>query len=143
MRRTHLLLLFVLVAGGLVPDPTSRGAAAQSTPAPRPVGPTGVVLPPTDPMASEMQREIDWQRTEYARLFTQLAQARGETEAFAVQEELRQSQVALQVSLLRIQSAYARRAGRERLAWQLERAVEELITPESSRIRQQSETTRR
>ena len=143
MRRTHLLLLFVLLAGGLVPNPTSRGAAAQSTPAPRPVGPTGVVLPPTDPMASEMQREIDRQRAEYARLFTQLAQARGETEAFAVQEELRQSQVALQVSLLRIQSAYARRAGRERLAWQLERAVEELITPESSRIRQQSEATRR
>lgn len=143
MRRTHLLLLFVLLAGGLVPNPTSRGAAAQSTPAPRPVGPTGVVLPPTDPMASEMQREIDRQRAEYARLFTQLAQARGESEAFAVQEELRQSQVALQVSLLRIQSAYARRAGRERLAWQLERAVEELITPESSRIRQQSEATRR
>ena len=143
MRRTHLLLLFVLLAGDRVPNPTSRGAAAQSTPAPRPVGPTGVVLPPTDPMASEMQREIDRQRAEYARLFTQLAQAHGETEAFAVQEELRQSQVALQVSLLRIQSAYARRAGRERLAWQLERAVEELITPESSRIRQQSETTRR
>lgn len=143
MRRSHLLLLFVLVSGGLVPNPTLRGAAAQSTPAPRPVGPTGVMLPPTDPMVSEMQREIDHQRTDYARLFTQLTQAHGETEAFAVQEELRQSQVALQVALLRIQSAHARRAGRERLAWQLERAIEELISPESSRIRQQSETTRR
>ena len=51
--------------------------------------------------------------------------------------------MALQVALLRIQSAYARRAGRERLAWQLERAIEELITPESSRIRQQGGATRR
>ena len=118
-------------------------AASHSTPAPRPDAPTGVVLPPTDPMASEMQREIDRQRAEYARLFTQLAQARGESEAFAVQEELRQSQVALQVSLLRIQPPYARRRGRDRLAWQLERGAEELITPESSRIRQQSEATRR
>lgn len=143
MRRSHLLLLFVLLSGGLIPNPTLRGAAAQSTPATRPVGPTGVVLPPSDPMASEMQREIDRQRTDYARLFAQLAQAHSQTEAFATQEELRQSQVALQVALLRIQSAYARRAGRERLAWQLERAIEELITPESSRIRQQGEATRR
>ena len=143
MRRSHWVLLSLLVVGGLVPNFTRRGAAAQSPPIPRPVGPTGVVLPPSDPMASEMQRVIDRHLTEYARLFTQLAQARKESEAFAVQEDLRQTQVALQVSLLRIQSAYARRAGRERLAWQLERAIEELITPESSRIRQQGEANRR
>lgn len=142
MRRSHLLLLSVLLSGGLVPNTTLRGAGAQSTPAPRPVGPTGVVLPPSDPMASEMHREIDRQHKDYARLFAQLTQAHGETEAFAVQEELRQSQVALQVALLRIQSAYARRAGRERLAWQLERAIEELVTPESSRVRQQGQAPR-
>lgn len=133
----------MLVSGGLVPNTTLRGAAAQTAPALRAVGPTGVMLPPSDPMASEMQREIDLQRTDYARLFAQLAQAHSETEAFATQEALRQSQVALQVALLRIQSAYARRAGRERLAWQLERAIEELITPESSRIRQQGQAPRR
>lgn len=42
---------------------------------------------------------------------------------------MQQQRVALQVGLLRIQAAYARRAGRERLAAQLERSIAELVAP--------------
>ncbi len=137
-------MLSVLLAGTLSPSHTVRGEGTPNTPIiARPTGPTGVMLPNMDPMASELQREIEHQRADYTRLITALAQARSEREAFAVQEELRQNQVALQVALLRIQASYARRAGRERLAWQFERTIDELITPESARIRQHSEPSPR
>jgi hypothetical protein len=133
-----LLIVTSLVAATAASGPLARSAAPEPA-SPRPTGPTGIVLSQQDPLAAEMQHELDRQREDYARLITRLTQARSESEGFAIQEELRQSQVAFQVALLRIQAAHARRAGRERLAWQFERAIDELITPESSRIRQQGD----
>ncbi|MBI5168588.1 MAG: hypothetical protein HZA61_03780 [Candidatus Eisenbacteria bacterium] len=101
--------------------PTSAAALA------RPVGPTGVVLPAADPMAADLQRAIERNQREYAALFGQLARARDEREAFAIQDEMRQSRTGLQIELLRIQAAYARRAGREELAYEFDRTVEALI----------------
>ena len=126
--------LLILLVGLVLPSSTSLHAAqpAPAAAVARPTGPTGIVMSPVDPMASEMLLEIERQQSEYARLFTQLAQARGESEAFAIQTELRQSQIGLQLSLLRIQAAYAHRSGRERLAWHLERTIEELVAPENS-----------
>ena len=110
------------------------GAAPARTPpapgTPRPVGPTGIVLPAADPMATEMQRELERGQREYAALFQRLALAHGEDEAFGIQEDMRQQRTGMQVALLRIQAAYARRAGRNVLAAQLERAVEALIAAE-------------
>ena len=40
---------------------------------------------------------------------------------------MRQSRTGLQIELLRIQAAYARRAGREELAYEFDRTVEALI----------------
>lgn len=133
-----LIVVSSLVAATAASGQLARSAAPEAA-ASRPTGPTGIVLSQQDPMAAEMQHEIDRQREDYARLITRLTRARSESEAFEVQEELRQSQVAFQVALLRIQAAHARRDGRERLAWQFERTIDELITPESSRIRQQGD----
>jgi len=106
----------------------ARERLAQAGPGrPRPVGPTGVVLPPADPMAVELQREIERSQRDYAALYQRLAQAKGESDAFAIQDEMRQRRTELQVTLLRIQAAYARRAGRNALAAQLDRAVSALI----------------
>lgn len=119
-----LIALFVLAAGAAPAGTPVVPARA------RPVGPTAIVLPVRDPMAVEMQREIDARQEQYAALYTRLAQARDEREAFAIQEELRQGQTGLQIALLRIQAAYAERAGRTRLQAQLERAIDVLISPE-------------
>ena len=127
------LVRLVLLALATVALVAAARALAESTPGgPRPVGPTAIVLPALDPMAAEMQAELERGQRAYAEAFRRLATARGEAEAFAIQEELRQGRVGLQVALLRIQSAYARRAGRERLAAQLDRAVAELVAPENA-----------
>jgi hypothetical protein len=114
----------LLTLGGA---PARQRQVSAEPPRPRPVGPTGVVLPAFDPMAAEMQRELERSQREYAGLYQRLAEARDETEAFAIQEQMRQQRTALQISLLRIQAAYARRAGRNALAAQLDRAVAALI----------------
>lgn len=108
-------------------------ALADSAGASRPVGPTAVVLPEADPMATEMQAELERGQREYAELFRRLATARSEGEAFEVQADMRQVRTGMQVALLRIQAAYARRAGRERLALQLERTIAELVAPVNAR----------
>ena len=104
-----------------------------------PVGPTAVVLPVADPMASELQAVLERSQREYAGLYRRLATAANESEAFAVQDEMREHRVALQVECLRIQAAYARRAGRERLAAQLERTIAELVAPEGGARSRSSE----
>lgn len=128
MKTGFRLVLAALAAVALV---TVVRALAETAAAPaRPVGPTAVVLPPADPLAAELQAELERGQREYAELFRRLATARSEADAFAVQDEMRQARTGLQVALLRIQAAYARRAGRERLAAQLERAIAELVAPE-------------
>jgi hypothetical protein len=103
--------------------PDARPATAS-----RPVGPTGVLLPAADPMAAEMQRELERGQREYADLFRRLALSQSEDEAFGIEEDMRRQRVELQVSLLRIQAAYARRAGRNAFADQLELAIGALVT---------------
>lgn len=127
MKTGFRLVLAALAAVALVT--VVRALAEPAAPA-RPVGPTAVVLPPADPLAAELQAELERGQREYAELFRRLATARSEADAFAVQDEMRQARTGLQVALLRIQAAYARRAGRERLAAQLERAIAELVAPE-------------
>lgn len=122
--------LFVLAVVALV---LVARAFAAVPPAARPVGPTGIVLPAADPMATELQAELERGQHDYAALFRQLATARSETEAFEVQEAMRQQRTGVQVALLRIQAAYAHREGRERLAAQLERAIAELVAPGPAR----------
>jgi hypothetical protein len=96
----------------------------------RPVGPTGVLLPASDPMAAEMQRELEHGQRDYAELFRRLALAQNEDEAIGIEEDMRRQRVDLQVTLLRIQAAYARRAGRNAFAEQLDRAVGALTAAE-------------
>lgn len=129
MRLTTPSLFAPLVLIAALASPAPAGAPTPPAPA-RPVGPTAVVLPLRDPMVVEMQREIDARQVQYAALYAQLAQAHSEREAFAIQEELRQGQTGLQIALLRIQAAYAERAGRTRLQAQLERAIDVLIAPD-------------
>lgn len=96
------------------------------------MGPTGVVLPAAEPMATEMQREIERGQREYAALFQRpghgARRARG-----AGDGQMRQQRVELQIVLLRIQAAYARRAGRNAFADQLERAIPLLIAADPPR----------
>ena len=129
---TLALIAVAVVAAARTP------AQRAATDAPRPVaargvGPTGVVIPAADPMAVELQREIERSQREYASLFQRLSLARAESEAFEIQEDMRQHGVELQITLLRIQAAYARRAGRNAFAAQLERAIEALIAPATQR----------
>ena len=116
-----------VAAGPRTPAPTAPARTSPAAATPRPVGPTGVVLPAADPMAAEMQREIERSQREYAALFQRLSLARAESEALGIEEDMRQERVGLQIGLLRIQAAYARRAGRNAFADQLERAVTALI----------------
>lgn len=136
-----LLLAAALVVLGSS-EPSSRGRAASpaaargagvAPAAPRPVGPTGVVLPPSDPLALEMQRELDRAQQAYAESFRRLADARDDAEAFAVQEDMRQQRVEMQVTLLSIQAGYARRAGRHAYAEALEHAIAALISADPPR----------
>ena len=127
--RFALAVATVLLVGfATPPDAPSAGAPpVNAAVTARPVGPTGVVLPAADPMAADLLRAIERNQREYAALFSQLSQARDEREAFAIQEEMRQSRTGLQIELLRIQAAYARRAGREELAYEFDRTVDALI----------------
>lgn len=131
MRLGHSWLLGALLVGAsLLPGGTpSAGAPGAAEPA-QPTGPTHVLLPATDPMAADLQRAIERHSREYAALFGQLSRAHDEHEAFAIQRELRANRTSLQIELLRIQAAYARRAGREDLAWEFDRTVEALVRPE-------------
>ncbi len=129
----HLRFAFAVAATLLVglatpPDAPSAGAPpASATSLAKPVGPTGVLLPAADPMAADLQRALERNQREYAALFAQLAHARDEREAFAIQDEMRASRTGLQIELLRIQAVYARRAGREDIAYEFDRTVEALI----------------
>lgn len=120
-------LVRVLAGLALILCVSPGRAAAPSPSTPRAVGPTQVVLPAQDPMAAEMQREIELWQVTYGALFRRLATARSEKEAFECQEDMAQQRVALQVTLLQIQSAYARRAHRERFAAQLDELIAELV----------------
>ncbi len=131
MRLGYSWLLGALLLGASVPQAGAPVAGAPSTPSPpTPSGPTGVLLPEADPMAAELQRVIVRHQREYAALHAQLVRARDEHEAFAIQRELRANRTALQVEMLRLQAAYARRAGREDLAYEFERTIEALVRPE-------------
>jgi propanediol dehydratase small subunit len=130
MRRSARIATALLLAATAAAAASHAAAPAANAPAPaaaRAVGPTGIVLPAADPMAAEMQREIERSQREYAALFQRLSLARAESEALAIEEDMRQERVGLQIGLLRIQAAYARRAGRNAFADQLERAVTALI----------------
>lgn len=120
-------LALLLLALGVTCLAFAQAPPASPVAVARPVGPTGVVLPAADPMAADLQRAIERNQREYAALFSQLSQARDEREAFAIQDEMRQSRTGLQIELLRIQAAYARRAGREELAYEFDRTVDALI----------------
>jgi hypothetical protein len=132
---TLVLAATAVAAPARSPAPTTPARAARSATrsaeAARPVGPTGVVLPAADPMAVEMQREIERSQHEYAALFQRLSLAQAESEAFEIQEDMRQERTSLQIGLLRIQAAYARRAGRNAFADQLERAIAALVAPDA------------
>jgi len=136
-----LLLVAALVVLGSS-EPSSRAfdvtaAAARGAgvapAAPRPVGPTGIALSPSDPLALELQRELERAQQVYAASFRRLAGARDDAEAFAVQEDMRQQRVAMQVALLQIQAAYARRAGRNASAEAFERAIAALVAADPPR----------
>ena len=122
-----------VAAGPRTPAPTAPARTSPAAATPRPVGPTGVVLPAADPMAVEMQREIERSQREYAALFQRLSLARAESEALEIEEDMRQERVGLQIGLLRIQSAYARRAGRNSFADQLELAIAALVAGDPPR----------
>jgi hypothetical protein len=127
------LVWLVVVAGlcslGSSPSRT-RGAAGPPAATPRPVGPTGIALPAADPMTTELQRELERGQRDYAALFQRLALSHDEAEAFEIQDDMRQQRVGLQIALLRIHAAYARRAGRHAFADQLEQAIRALIGAE-------------
>lgn len=127
------IALSLCVSSGQAAPPASPGA-------PQAVGPTRIALAAQDPMAAEMQREIELWQVSYAALFHRLATARSEKEAFEYQQDMAQHRVALQVTLLQIQSAYARRAHRERFAAQLDELIAELVSypARSSGIRAES-----
>ena len=124
------IVLASLLTLGAAPVRTPVVPAVPAAPMPRAVGPTGIVLPAADPMAAEMLRELERGQRDYAALFQRLALAHDETEALAIEQDMRQQRVGLQIALLRIQSAYARRAGRNAFADQLERAVAALVAAE-------------
>lgn len=129
-----LAVLAALFTLGSSPTPAhgphAVAAASGALGAARPVGPTGIVLPAADPMAAELQRELERGQRDYAALFQRLALAHNEREALEIEDDMRQQRVELQISLLRIQSAYARRAGRNGFAEQLERAIVALVAAE-------------
>jgi hypothetical protein len=126
-----LLVLAALFSLGSSPSPRPGGrTSTTATGGARPVGPTGIVLPAADPMTAELQRELERGQRDYAGLFQRLALAHSESEALEIEDDMRQQRVELQISLLRIQSAYARRAGRNGFADQLERAISALIAAE-------------
>ena len=129
---TLSLIAIAAIAAARVPAERAAAGTPRAVTS-RPTGPTGVVLPAADPMAVELQREIERSQRDYAALFQRLSLARAESEAFEIQEDMRQQRTELQISLLRIQAAYARRAGRNAFAAQLERAIEALIAPDSPR----------
>ena len=125
MRRLALLLtLAAVLALGAA---TARTPEPHALPAARPVGPTGIVLPAADPMSVELMRELERGQREYGALFQRLALAHDEGEALAIEDDMRQQRVGLQIALLHIQSAYARREGRDAFADQLERAIAALV----------------
>ena len=130
----HLLWLIAfagLLSLGSAPSSTRVVAGAPAGPeSPRPVGPTGIVLPAADPMAAELQRALEGGQRDYAVLFRRLALAQNEREALEIEDDMRQQRVELEIHLLRIQSAYGRRAGRAAFADQLERAIAVLIAAE-------------
>ncbi|HTR98078.1 MAG TPA: hypothetical protein VMH61_09255 [Candidatus Acidoferrales bacterium] len=118
------LAILLLALGGAPSRPGARAANAGTS---RAVGPTGVVLPAADPMLTEMQREIERGQHDYAALVQRLAQARDEQEAFGIEDEMRAQRTGTEIALLRIQSAYASRAGNAAFAAQLDRAIDALI----------------
>lgn len=131
MRLGYSWLLGALVLGASAPQAGAPVAGVSSTPTTRVAsGPTGVLLPAADPMAAELQRSLERHQREYVALYAQLVRARDEHEAFAIQRELRANRTAMQVELLRIQAAHARRGGREDLAYEFERTIEALVRTE-------------
>jgi hypothetical protein len=121
------LLGLAASAGRMQAAPARARAAAAS----HAVGPTGVALPAADPMVAELQRELERGQREYAELFRRLTLAHGEEEALGIEQDMRRQRVELQVSLLQVQAAYARRAGHNAFADQLERAIAALTAAES------------
>lgn len=113
--------------GCALQSPTSRAARVPDA------GAGARPVPAADPMTAELQRAIEAPQRDDASLLAQLAQAKSEADAFAIQTQIQQRQVGLQVDVLRIQAACARRAGRDRLAWQLDRTIDARITPDAPR----------
>lgn len=106
----------------LAPTGSSAGEAAPTTkPAP--------AARPLSPMMVEIEAALSSADRSVAELATRLAAARSRTEAHAIQRDIERAKVGAEVSVLRIQAAYARREGRPEVAARLEAEAEQLQRP--------------
>jgi len=81
------------------------------------------------PMVAEMRAVLETERVEFRNLFARFRAAPDATAALAVQREIEQLKLSTEISLLRIQADYARRAGRAAQAAELEKVIAELQAP--------------
>ena len=98
--------------------------AAKHAPAP-----TLTPAKPANPMVTEMRAVLETERVQFANLFARFRVAPDGAAALAVQREIEQLKVGTEISLLRIQADYARRAGRISQAAELEKVITELQAP--------------
>ena len=84
---------------------------------------------PRTPMDVELFRVLDQQRETLAALRTRFRDAKDDRAALAIQREIDRVKRDTEISLLRIQADWAKRAGRTEAASQLEAAIEQILHP--------------
>jgi hypothetical protein len=125
-----LLASQVFAQGAPVPV-TPAGDPDRLPPAVQAPAPAATVAPAprAHAMAAEMLAVIEAERGELAKLFARFRAAPDAATALAVQREIEQLKSGTEISLLRIQAGYARRAGRSAQAAELEKVIAELQAP--------------
>jgi len=91
--------------------------------------PTVPLSPEITPMMAEIEALLKAEAEALADLNASFQQARDETEALAVQEEISRIKVETELNILRVQIRHARAAGHEDVAVKLEAAIEKMTNP--------------
>jgi hypothetical protein len=86
------------------------------------------------PMAADMRAAVEHERTSLAELSRRFRAASSPEAALAVQREIERVKHETELTLLRIQADYARRAGLAGVAARIEAAIEEMTRPAPSRL---------
>jgi hypothetical protein len=107
--------------------PDSPVVASEETSAPARVIPKR----PRTPMDVELFAVLDRQREALAALRTRFREAKDDRTALAVQREIDRVKRDSEISLLRVQADWARRAGRIEAASQIEAAIEQILHPKA------------